>query len=212
MEFYTNNNTCPVFRLSLFSKDDPERKVAVELYSLGADGLFIRLDGKTKGKVNVIENDPKFVFKRYLADWNNQSQLFQFTLQHRIEGNDDENGLIALNWKMSANGEKFASDSPEVKIFPEVDAEKHTLILKAIFAEKPGGLGNHELGRLLYPLPVEPYDPKEKVEFLNDKVTGERYYSAKIRVVSCIPTEHILAYIRGSALAVEVNVAKDTVE
>lgn len=201
----------PIFRVSLVLESDQERKAEVELYSLAADGLFLRIDGETVGKVGIIETDPKFVSKRYLAGWPQMVEQFRFALRHDTGPKATETGIEGTRWELSDDDRRFAAATkPEINIFPDANLKEHQVILKTIFAEKHGGLRYHDLSSLLYPLPITPYlPPNESIQYFYDAVTGTRMVAAEFAVVSRIPTEYIIAYIRGTSLTVRVEVKED---
>jgi len=184
----------PVFQVPLISENNQQKEIIVEVYSSGADGLFVRMNGKTVDRIVVIETDSKFTSKRYLAGWDQGPQRFRFVLQHRVWG--DQSSLKATRWEMFLDGNKFTASEPKVTVFPKAESQRHTLHVKTIFAENPGGITN--LPALLYPLPITPYRSEERsgaIRYFHDDLSGVRRVAVKFSITSRIPTEHILAYI-----------------
>jgi len=200
-----------IFSVALKSVSEPVKNITVEVYSMGGDGLFVRVDSKTVGKLAIIETDPKFVFKRYLAKWDQVTKKFGFSLEHRTVSGQDGDQVEVSGWKLTYLKKRFIAENPKVITFPKADSKVHKVFMKTIFAEKPGGMKLGDIANLLYPLPVEPYDhPSDSVDYFDDAVTGVRMTSARFSVTSHIPTKHILAYVRGTTLTVRAGLATDT--
>jgi|GEM_PF-6244690 len=199
----------PLLSVDMKSANDDSVSIAVQLFSYGANGIFISVDGKTIGKVVVMETDPKFRMKRYLANWDNNKGQFGCVLQHRLDPKEDgkpKASFFQLNW----DGMSYSSKLYNILPAEELIAKRDVLV-SCTFAEKPGGLNHGDLAFLLFPLPVEYYEPEPEVRYTNNDTnlnTGAT--SARFHVRSTIPTEHILTYIRASTLNMQVTVASDT--
>lgn len=200
----------PLFQVTLKSVKTPAKSATVELYSLGADGIFARVNGSTVGKVAIIESDPKFVFKHYRAGWDGQK--FRFILRHNVRQSNNGKGVLATGWELTYGNAKYQAREPKVKLFPQAGKSKRKVLMLVTFEEKPGGMKLSDLELLLYPLPITPYDkPSDSVTYVEkDRVTGTRMSSARFSVTSPVPTEHVLAYLRGAILTNRISVASDT--
>lgn len=193
-----------LFSLEMQAKAEPSKKISVELYSLGADGVFLWIDGKAVGKVDVIAADDKFTEKRYSAGWKATGERFACVLKHRTKR--EEQAVAASDWSLIWDKEEYVGQSAQA--FPKAGSNRQKVVARVTFFTKPGGLVMANLKSLLYPLPIEPYLPEEKVEPVTD-ASGTELYAARISITSAVPTEHLLAYIRATSLTFQVDVFQD---
>lgn len=191
-----SNEPFLIFSVSLQGVDDSDVKVVVELVSLGANGLFLRVDGKSVGKVAVIDTDNKVRFKFYRADWSHHDGEFRCILQHEMRSSSE--GVKALNWKLTCDGKVYATENAAARLLPQATIEKHMIPVKTVFSDKPGGLQSGDLKFLLYPLPVA---SDGEGRYFEDSITGVRMQEYTLCIDIKIPTSHMLAYIRSTTLA-----------